>query len=67
LDQEEDWDEDALWRDLPEMEAEGTSLFDARNGFNELHRYQMLWHVRHRWSKDSRLLSIATATSTQSL
>jgi hypothetical protein len=54
LDQNEDWDDEALWEELPEVEAEGTSLFDARNGFNELHRYHMLWQVRHRWAKGSR-------------
>jgi hypothetical protein len=54
LDQNEDWDDEALWEELPEIEAEGASLFDARNGFNELHRYHMLWQVRHRWAKGSR-------------
>ena len=27
------------------------ALFDARNGFNELTRYQMLWTVGHLWPK----------------
>eukprot|EP00957_Ditylum_brightwellii_P156657 11923546-Ditylum_brightwellii.AAC.1 len=27
--------------------AGGTTLIDARNGFNELSRYAMLWTVRH--------------------
>ena len=32
-----------------EAEPSGTTLFDARNGFNELSRLAMLWTVRHRW------------------
>jgi hypothetical protein len=48
--------EDCDWeKDLPPIDAESASLFDARNGFNELHSYQMLWNVRHRWAKGSRL------------
>jgi hypothetical protein len=48
--------DDCDWeKDLPTIDAESASLFDARNGFNELHRYQMLWNVRHRWAKGSRL------------
>jgi hypothetical protein len=39
---------------MPEMKAMGLSMFDARNGFNELNRYQMLWNVRHKWPKGSR-------------
>ena len=31
------------------------SLIDAANGFNLLKRYQMLWNVRHRWAKGSRI------------
>ncbi len=31
----------------------GTPLFDARNGFNEVNRYLMLWTVAHRWTKAS--------------
>eukprot|EP00957_Ditylum_brightwellii_P138148 10531197-Ditylum_brightwellii.AAC.1 len=27
----------------------GTTLVDARNGFNEISRLAMLWKVRHRW------------------
>jgi hypothetical protein len=30
---------------------EGLTIVDARNGFNELSRYAMLWTVRHRWPK----------------
>jgi len=30
---------------------EGLTLVDARNGFNELSRYAMLWTARHRWPK----------------
>ena len=32
----------------------GSALFDARNGFNELNRYLMLWNVVHRWNRGSR-------------
>jgi hypothetical protein len=28
----------------------GSALFDARNGFNEINRYLMLWNVAHRWN-----------------
>ena len=31
-----------------------TVLVDARNGFNELNRANMLWTVRHLWSKGAR-------------
>ena len=31
-----------------ESEPSGTTLFDPRNGFNELSRLEMLWTVRHR-------------------
>jgi hypothetical protein len=31
-----------------------TALFDARNGFNEVNRYLMLWTVAHHWTKASR-------------
>ena len=41
--------------DVPSVEAEGMSLIDAANGFNLLKRYQMLWNVRHRWAKGSRI------------
>jgi hypothetical protein len=30
---------------------EGLTLVDARNGFNELSRYAMLWTARHCWPK----------------
>ena len=33
---------------------EGMTLVDAKNGFNELSRYAMLWTVRHKWAKVSR-------------
>jgi hypothetical protein len=46
--------DDEIW-DIPEIESTGMSLFDARNGFNELKRYQMLWNVHHLWPKGSRL------------
>ena len=32
-----------------DAEPSGTTLVDARNGFNELSRLVMLWTVRHRW------------------
>jgi hypothetical protein len=32
----------------------GTALFDARNAFNELNRYLMLWNVAHLWNRGSR-------------
>ena len=32
----------------------GTALFDARNAFQELNRYLMLWNVAHLWPCGSR-------------
>ena len=37
-----------------EAEPSGTTLVDARNGFNELSRLAMLWTVRHRWPSGTR-------------
>jgi hypothetical protein len=37
-----------------EYGLKGLTLVDARNGFNELSRYLMLWTVRHRWPKGAR-------------
>jgi hypothetical protein len=37
------------------LDAEGVTLVDASNGFNELNRYAMLWNVGHRWPKGRRL------------
>ncbi len=34
-----------------EYRPEGLTLVDARNGFNELSHYSMLWTARHRWPK----------------
>ena len=35
---------------LPQdAELSGTILVDARNGFNELSRLEMMWTVQHRW------------------
>eukprot|EP00957_Ditylum_brightwellii_P017652 1329895-Ditylum_brightwellii.AAC.1 len=34
----------------------GTTLVDARNGFNELSRMAMLWTVRHRWPSGARFM-----------
>ncbi len=31
----------------------GSSHINARNGFNELNRYLMLWNVAHRWNQVS--------------
>jgi hypothetical protein len=31
----------------------GSALFDARNGFNELNRYLILWNVAHLWNQGS--------------
>ena len=31
-----------------------TTLADARNGFNNLSRLEMLWTVRHRWPAGAR-------------
>ncbi len=32
----------------------GSALFDARNGFNKLNHYLMLWNVAHLWNRGSR-------------
>ncbi|KAL7530959.1 hypothetical protein ACHAXR_003772 [Thalassiosira sp. AJA248-18] len=32
----------------------GATLFDAKNGFNELNRYLILWNVAHLWRRGSR-------------
>ena len=32
-----------------DAELSGTTLVDARNGFKNLSRLEMLWTVRHRW------------------
>ena len=32
-----------------DADPSGTILVDARNGFNELSRLEMLWTVRHHW------------------
>ena len=31
----------------------GTALFDAKNGFNEVNQYLMLWTAAHCWTKAS--------------
>ena len=36
------------------LDSYGTTLVDARNGFNELSRKAALWSVRHRWSMGAR-------------
>ena len=37
-----------------EAEPSGTTLADARNGFNKLSRLEMLWTVRHFWPAGAR-------------
>ena len=37
-----------------DAEPSGTTLVDARNGFNELIRLTMLWTVRNRWTVGTR-------------
>ena len=32
----------------------GAGIFDAKNAFGELNRYQLLWAIAHRWPKGSR-------------
>jgi hypothetical protein len=34
----------------------GSALFDARNGFNKLTHYLMLWNVAHLWNQGSRFV-----------
>ena len=37
-----------------DADPSGTTLIDARNGFNELSRLAMLWTVPHRWPVGAR-------------
>ena len=37
-----------------EADPSGTTLVDARNGFNKLIRLAMLWTVRYRWPAGAR-------------
>ena len=37
-----------------EADPSGTTLIDARNGFNKLSRLAMLWTVRHCWPDGAR-------------
>ncbi len=39
--------EDATFSRYEPETGFGTALFDARNGFNEVNRYLMLWNVAH--------------------
>ncbi|KAL7523106.1 hypothetical protein ACHAXR_000028, partial [Thalassiosira sp. AJA248-18] len=32
----------------------GATLVDAKNAFNEINRYLMLWNTHHRWNAGSR-------------
>ena len=50
--QREMGDLDFLTRD---SDPNGTTLVDARNGFNELSRLAILWTVRHRGTSESRV------------
>ena len=42
-----------------DAEPSRTTLVDARNGFNELSRLEMLWTMRHRWPEEQGSLSIS--------
>ena len=44
--------------DFPTHEADlrGTTIVDARNGFNDLSRLTMMWTVRHRWPAGVRFI-----------
>ena len=46
-------EDDSFSRYTPES-GFGCALFDARNAFNELNRYLMLWNVAHLWNRGSR-------------
>ena len=37
-----------------DADPSGTTLVDARNGFNKLSRLEIMWTVRHRWPAGSR-------------
>ena len=37
-----------------EADMSGTTLVDARNGFNKLSPLAILWTVRHRWPEGAR-------------
>ena len=37
-----------------EADTSGTTLVDARNGFNKLSRLTMLWNVQHHWTAGAR-------------
>ena len=39
-----------------DAEPSRTMLANARNGFNELSRLEMLWTVRHRWTAGARFV-----------
>ena len=58
-------------RDLAEDHADsrytpdsgfGTALFDAKNAFQELNRYLMLWNVAHLWNTEVALPSTGINT-----
>ena len=38
-----------------DADLSGTTLVDARNGFNEMRRLAMLWTVQHRWTEGAKL------------
>jgi hypothetical protein len=45
--------EDGSYSRYEEGTGFGLALFDARNGFNKLNRYLMLWNVAHLWNRGS--------------
>ena len=48
------WALEALEFLTQEAEPSGTTLVDARNGFNKVSRLAMLWTVRHHWLAGAR-------------
>ncbi len=50
------WTAKAEWDPREECVEEGLALVDARNGFNELSCYAMLWTARHCWPKGTRFV-----------
>ena len=55
--EEGDWNQralEALEFLTQDADPSGTTLVDARNGFNDLSRLAMLWTVRHRWPAGAR-------------
>jgi hypothetical protein len=46
--------EDASFSHYKPRAGSGSALIDARNVFNKLNRYPMLWNMAHRWNQVSR-------------